>query len=374
MKVGVLGAGQLGQMLAQAGQSLDLEFVFYDHNPDACAGQVGELIVGEFDDQQKLTAFAQQVDVVTVEFENVPIAALNHVARMVPVFPDPSAFKVAQDRLTEKQFFTSLNILTPDFYAIDSAAGLVDLLVSHKEPLILKSRRLGYDGKGQVSLDKATNALEAWALLGQVPAIAEQRIKFKREVSIVAVRSQSGDTRYYPLIENVHENGILKRSRVNLYDGLQAKAEQYVHQVLTALNYVGVLAFEFFDVDGELVANEIAPRVHNSGHWTIEGASTSQFENHLRAILNKPLGDTQVAALCVMYNIIGSKPDLALLQKVPDTYLHYYGKVERPGRKLGHVTLKASTEQNAIAVQQILEGRSQSDLLDAVVHHIHKVL
>jgi 5-(carboxyamino)imidazole ribonucleotide synthase len=190
--------------------------------------------------------------------------------------------------------------------------------------------------------------------LGGVPLIAEQCMQFSREVSVIAARSRSGDINFYPLTENLHEGGILRRSQVSVHDPLQGIAEEYVQRVLKELDYVGVLAFEFFDCDGELVANEIAPRVHNSGHWTIEGAATSQFENHLRAMLDWPLGDTNVRARCVMYNIISEMPEPARLLEVPDIHLHFYGKEPRPGRKLGHVTLWGTTEENALAVEEIL--------------------
>lgn len=355
MRIGVLGAGQLGRMLALAGYPLGLEFVFYDHNPEACAAALGTLVRGEFDDKAQLTAFAQQVDLVTVEFENIPLAALEHVAQFVPVYPSPRAVSAAQDRLDEKQLFRSLGIPTPEFYAVDNAASLTDAMVRHNDTLIAKSRRFGYDGKGQLVLDSAIAASEAWDILGGVPLIAEQRMQFEREVSIIAVRSRSGDTGFYPLTENLHKQGILRRSQVSVHDPLQATAEDYAQRVLRELDYVGVLAFEFFDCNGKLVANEIAPRVHNSGHWTIEGAATSQFENHLRAILDWPLGDTSVRARCVMYNVIGEMPDPASLLKVPDIHLHYYGKEPRPGRKLGHITLWGSTEENAIAVEKMLD-------------------
>jgi len=356
MRIGVLGGGQLGRMLALAGYPLGLEFVFYDHNPQACAAALGTLVLGEFDDTEKLTAFAQQVDLVTVEFENIPLAALEHVAQFVPVYPGPRAVSAAQDRLDEKQLFQSLGIPTPEFYTADNAESLADTLASHNDTLIVKSRRFGYDGKGQLVLDSATAASKAWETLGGVPLIAEQRMQFQREVSIIVVRSRSGETGFYPLTENLHKQGILRRSQVSVHDPLQAMAEDYAQRVLAELDYVGVLAFEFFDCNGELVANEIAPRVHNSGHWTIEGAATSQFENHLRAILDWPLGDTSVRARCVMYNVIGEMPDPASLLKVPDIHLHYYGKAPRPGRKLGHITLWGSTEENALAVEKMLDA------------------
>ena len=368
MRIGVLGGGQLGRMLALAGHSLGLEFVFYDRDPLACAGSVGDLVVGEFDDEVRLTAFAKQVDLVTVEFENIPLAALRHVAQLVPVYPNPDAISTAQDRVVEKQLFKSLGIPTPEFHAVDSVHSLSEILNRYNKKFIVKSRRFGYDGKGQMPVDSSSSANDAWDSLGGVPLIAEQHIKFNREVSIIAARSHSGDLRFYPLIENVHEKGILKRSKVSLHDPLQSTAEDYVRRVLEKLDYVGVMAFEFFDCDGELIANEIAPRVHNSGHWTIEGASISQFENHLRAILNWPMGDTSVRALCTMYNIIGSQINVEQLLKIPDVHLHWYGKAPRPGRKLGHVTLWGSTVQNALAVEEIINKQHGSSSLDTVVH------
>ena len=288
MKIGVMGGGQLGRMLALTGYSLGLEFVFYDPDPSACAAPLGKLVTGEFDDVKQLNAFMQQVDVVTVEFENIPRTTLEYVSRRVPVFPSPHAVGAVQDRVDEKQLFQILGIPTPKFYAIDSPQSLADAFVEHNDTLILKSRRLGYDGKGQSKLDSATAAGEVWTALGGVPLIAEQRMQFQRELSIIAVRNFSGDISFYPLTVNIHGQGILLRSEVSVNDPMQGRAEDYVRRVIQELDYVGVMAFEFFDCNGELVANEVAPRVHNSGHWTIEGATTSQFENHLRAILDWP--------------------------------------------------------------------------------------
>ena len=374
MKIGVLGGGQLGRMLAQAGQQMDLQFVFYDRNPQACAAELGTLIVGEFDDREKLMSFAKQVDVVTVEFENIPQATLEYVSQFVAVYPGPGAVGAAQDRLQEKQMFKSLDIPTPEFYEVNDAESLAQIATLHNGSLILKSRRFGYDGKGQLLLESPEFAGKAWAALGGVPLIAEQRISFSREVSLIAARNRSGETAFYPLTENFHEQGILKRSQTRLHDPLQQKAEDYALRVMKNLDYVGVMGFEFFDCNGDLVANEIAPRVHNSGHWTIEGAATSQFENHLRAVLDMPLGNTAVHAICVMYNIIGEAPDINMLQKVPDAHVHYYGKTPRPGRKLGHVTLMGSTVQNALAVEDILNGCLDSGLVKTVVHRERRAI
>ena len=358
MKIGVLGGGQLGRMLALAGYPLGLEFVFYDQNPQACAGALGDLLVAEFDDYDSLTAFAQQVDLVTVEFENIPLAAMQHVARYAPVYPNPSAISAVQDRLQEKQMINSLGIPTAGFYAVDSAEALAEAMASHKAPLVVKSRRFGYDGKGQLLLESADDAARAWQALGEVPLIAEHRVDFQRELSIVAARNHGGEVKFYPLTENLHQQGILKRSKVSLDDGLpddlQECAQDYAGRVMKELDYIGVLAVEFFHCDGDLVANEIAPRVHNSGHWSIEGAATSQFENHLRAILDWPLGDTSLRASCVMFNIIGEKPDVDLLLRIPKAHLHDYGKTPRPGRKLGHVTLWEPGEQSVLALADML--------------------
>lgn len=368
MKIGVLGGGQLGRMLALAGYPLGLEFVFYDRDPQACAAPLGELIVGEFDDKAQLTAFAKQVDLVTVEFENIPQAALELVAELVPVYPDPRAVVTAQDRLAEKKLFESLGIPTPGFDVVENAESLAAIAARYNYELVVKSRRFGYDGKGQLLLESSDDVAKVWDALGEVPLIAEQRMQYSREVSLIAVRNGSGETAYYPLIKNFHKQGILSRSQVILHDPLQNKAQEYAQRVMEELNYVGVLAFEFFDCDGKLVANEIAPRVHNSGHWTIEGAVSSQFDNHLRAVLGWPLGDTSVRARCVMFNMIGEQPDIKMLLKVPDAHVHFYGKMPRAGRKLGHVTLWGSTEQNALAVDDILHGRLESGWIKAVLH------
>lgn len=339
MKVGILGAGQLGRMLALAGIPLGVDFVLYDSSPDACAANIGEFICADFNDKNKLTEFAKKVDVVTLEWENIPLSVLEHVAQYVPVYPSPRAVQIAQERLQEKTLFTKLGIPTPTYYAIESADELMATAIAHADHLVIKSRRFGYDGKGQARLSHADDAGNIWTDLGGVPLIAEQFVKFTREVSIIAARNPSGEVRYYPIAQNVHSNGILMQSRAVVNDPLQHKAEDYITRVLNELDYVGVLAFEFFDCAGELYANEIAPRVHNSGHWSIEGAVTSQFENHIRAILNWPLGDTTTRVDAIMYNLIGSMPNRDEVLTVCGAHLHDYGKETRPGRKLGHITL-----------------------------------
>lgn len=358
MKVGILGAGQLGQMLALAGYPLGLDFVFYDRDPNACAGRVGKVVLGEFGDYEKLTAFAQQVDIVTVEFENVPLSALKHVEQYVPVFPNPDAIKKAQDRLVEKQLFHSLGIPTPIFNAIYDVEALTAFATAQQDSLMLKSRQFGYDGKGQFVLHSPDQAEQAWMELGGVPLIAEEYVSFAREVSIVAVRSQEADIRFYPLTENLHKQGILRVSRPIINDDLQSAAEQYIQMVMEKLEYVGVLAFEFFVCGDSLLANEIAPRVHNSAHWTIEGAISSQFENHLRAVLNWPLGDTSLEGDVVMYNLIGEHPELSALLNISDLHVHLYGKEARSGRKVGHVTVCGEGVKYASMLERVLRGFS----------------
>jgi 5-(carboxyamino)imidazole ribonucleotide synthase len=354
MKIGVLGAGQLGRMLALAGIPLGIEFVFYDNKPQSCAAGLGKFICAEFSDQQKLSEFADQVDVITLETENVPIATLEFVINKAPVFPGSDAVAVTQDRIREKEFFNRLGIPTARYFQVDTGSALRQIATQHKHTLMIKSRRFGYDGKGQMQLDHPDQANTIWQCLGQQPLIAEQRIAFNREVSIISVRRQSGEMCFYPLVENYHLDGILFRSHSQKNDPRQALAEEYAQRVMQALNYVGVLTIEFFDCDGELVANEIAPRVHNSGHWSIDAATTSQFENHLRAILNLPLGETSLEREFVMYNIISRMPDKSALLAIKGLHLHDYAKSSAMKRKLGHITLCNPTEKECSVVERIL--------------------
>jgi 5-(carboxyamino)imidazole ribonucleotide synthase len=313
--VAVIGGGQLGRMLALAGIPRGLSFRFLDPSPDAPAREVGELLVGEYDDPELLDRLADGAAAVTYEFENVPVAA----ARRVDAVPSAAALEASQDRLVEKQLFRRLGIPT---------ARIDDEVETF--PAILKTRRLGYDGKGQRLVETRP---------GTVPGhVLEERVAFDRELSLLAVRGRDGDTRFWPLVENVHEDGILRTSRAPAEGAPQAEAEDYATRLLDELGYVGVLALELFDAGGSLLASEFAPRVHNTGHWTIEGSATSQFENHLRAILGLPLGDT-ASRPSVMINLIGTVPRAEDVLAVPGAHLHLYGKEPRPGRKLGHVTL-----------------------------------
>ena len=345
MKVAVIGAGQLGRMLALAGYPLGVRCEFYDRAADTPGGQVGPIVTGEFDDGTRLAGLAARADVVTFDWENVPVASLEPLARLAPVYPQPAALAVAQDRLLEKTLFRDLGIPTPPFAPVDLRQDLEAAIGRIGLPGILKTRRFGYDGKGQARIRTRADAATAWAALGGEPLIYEGFVRFSREVSLVAARSTKGEVAYYPLAENAHEHGILSVTRAPYRaPALQRAAERHMRAVLDRFRYVGVLAIEFFVEDGRLVANEMAPRVHNSGHWTIEGAETSQFENHLRAILGLPLGATTARGYAAMLNFVGRMPDRARALAVPGLHLHDYGKSEaRPGRKLGHATVVAPT-------------------------------
>lgn len=345
MKVGVLGGGQLARMLALAGHSLGLEFTFLCPARDACAAPLGEHLRADFGDESALARLAERADVVTFEFENVPAQAVEFLSERVPVHPSAAALGVAQDRLREKRLFGELGIPVPPFAAVES---LEDFVAAAKDiglPCVLKTRTQGYDGKGQVVIRSSRELESAWKRLAGVPSIVEAFAPFERELSVIAVRGRNGETAFYPLAENTHRDGILRLSVSRPGDAMQAQAEGYAQRLLDELAYVGVLALELFQVGDELLANEFAPRVHNSGHWTIEGAETSQFQNHLRAILGWPLGSTAPTGHAAMVNLIGTLPDPVPVLAEPHVHFHAYGKAPRPGRKLGHATLCASDQQ-----------------------------
>ena len=345
-------------MLGLAGIPLGQGFTFLEPAPDPPAGAVGEVIGAPYDDSEGLNAIAARCDVVTYEFENVPVAAARRIAERVPVLPGPQALEVAQDRLAEKSLFARMGIPTPRFVAANSSAELDTALREIGAPAIVKTRREGYDGKGQAAVSGSVDAAELWGRLGEVPLLVEERIDFDREVSILAVRSSSGATAFYPLIENLHRDGILRVSFAparGMDPGLQAHAERYATMLLESIDYAGVLAIEFFERNGGLLANEIAPRVHNSGHWTIEGAVCSQFENHIRAVLGLPLGSTATTGESVMVNLIGAVPQSPDLLRLRGAHLHLYGKAPRPGRKLGHVTL-VDADPAAVETAMALAG------------------
>jgi 5-(carboxyamino)imidazole ribonucleotide synthase len=345
MTVGIVGGGQLGRMLILAGIPLGLRFRVLDPAPDAATDVIAPRIVGEYDDYAALSEFVRGLDVATYEFENVPVATARWLADRVPVHPPPAALEIAQDRIAEKEFFVRSGIPVPEFCAVDSRQSFDAAVAAIGLPAVLKTRRFGYDGKGQAVLRTAAEAEAAWELLGGRPLILERLVPFDRELSILAVRSRDGSTAFFPLVENHHRNGILHCSRApaqNVSNDLQRQAEAHATSATGALDYAGVLAIEFFEVSGRLLANEMAPRVHNSGHWTIEGAVTSQFENHLRAVVGWPLGDTAAVGESWMANLIGTLPDAAVVAAAEGCHLHLYGKAPRPGRKLGHVTVTAN--------------------------------
>ena len=363
MRLGIIGGGQLGRMLALAAHPLGVHTRVLEPSERAPAATVAGHIVGPYDDAAALDRFADGLDVATYEFENVPVAAAERLAARVPVRPAPAALAASQDRLTEKTTFQDLTIPTAPFAAIDDAASLVAASERLGLPLVAKTRRMGYDGKGQAILRSADDAAHAWRELGEHPLIAEGFVRFDRELSVVAVRALDGEVRCYPLCENVHEGGILRRTTFpapRVSRDMQREAETYARRLLEHLDYVGVLALELFDVGGALLANEMAPRVHNSGHATIEGAETSQFENHVRAVCGLPLGAVDPVGHSVMINLIGSVPPLDDLLRAPGAHVHLYDKAPRPGRKVGHVTLRgddaAEVARRADALMKLVRG------------------
>lgn len=356
MTIGILGGGQLGYMLALAGYPLGLHFRFFDPSPEAPVGRIAPRVTADFNDEPALEKFANGLELVTYEFENVPVETVRFLAERVPVLPSEKALEVAQDRISEKTLFQELGIPTTEFVPV---AGRDDLDAAVKKiglPAILKTSRMGYDGKGQWHLRTSENVARAKSELpertaaseSRVPYILEKFVRFTRELSVIAVRARTGETAVYPLVENHHRGGILRLSLApapHLDPVVQRSAEQAARAVFDELKYVGVLAIEFFEQNGKLLANEMAPRVHNSGHWTIEGALTSQFENHLRAVVGLPLGSTLAIGCSAMLNLIGETPEAAEVLAIRDAHLHLYGKAARAGRKLGHVTLRASSSE-----------------------------
>lgn len=359
MKIGIIGGGQLGRMLALAGTPLGQQFAFLDPATDACAAALGEHLCAEYDDREQLKRIADSADVVTFEFESVPAETVAFLEQYVPVYPNAESLRIARDRWFEKSMFRELGIPTPEFADVLSQSDLDAAVQQIGLPAVLKTRTLGYDGKGQKVLRQPEDARDAFAELGSVPCILEGFVPFTGEVSLIAVRGRDADTRFYPLVHNTHEEGILRLSIASSEHPLQTQAENYAGRVLDKLNYVGVLAFEFFEVDGALKANEIAPRVHNSGHWTIEGAECSQFENHLRAIAGLPLGSTAKVGESAMLNFIGEVPPINQLTAIADCHPHHYGKAFKPGRKVGHATLRSANSASLQA--RIAEVRALTD-------------
>ncbi|MEP7312173.1 MAG: 5-(carboxyamino)imidazole ribonucleotide synthase [Pseudomonadota bacterium] len=362
MTIGVVGGGQLGRMLALAGYPLGLQFLFLDRTADTPAGQVAPILTGAFTDAALLDELARRSDVVTFDWENVSVDALRRIEAGTRIAPPLLALQTAQDRLLEKQLFAQLRIPTNRSLPIESLLELKAAVKTLGVPGVLKARRLGYDGKGQSVVRTTQDVEAAWSLLQGSPLLYEEFVPFDYEVSIIGARSTSGEIAIYPLNRNLHRDGILRMTRAPWHaPGVETAARRHLRRVLTHFDYVGVLTIEFFVRRGKLCANEIAPRVHNSGHWTIEGAVTSQFENHLRAILGLPLGDTAPLGHSAMLNLLGEMPDKAALLADKSLFLHDYGKTARPGRKLGHCTVVESTARRrdlrAAALLKRIESR-----------------
>ncbi|OOZ15036.1 5-(carboxyamino)imidazole ribonucleotide synthase [Solemya velum gill symbiont] len=344
MIIGIIGGGQLARMMALAGIPLGMRFIFLDPAEDACASALGEHLCGEYDDRELLNYMAEKADVVTYEFENVPASAIEYLNDKVGVAPSAEALATARDRLNEKNLFRELGIPTVPFATVDSFGDLQLAVEEIGLPAILKTRVFGYDGKGQVLLRDEADLQQAWDKLKAIPLILEGFASFQREISIVSVRGHDGEIRFYPLSENVHRDGILNTSESLPDDPKQSVAEEYARRTLERLDYVGVLAIEFFDMGKGLIVNEMAPRVHNSGHWTIEGALTNQFENHIRAVAKLPLGSTDADGYARMINFIGEIPEIHDLLSNETLHLHHYDKKPKPGRKVGHATYWSTTK------------------------------
>jgi 5-(carboxyamino)imidazole ribonucleotide synthase len=340
MTIGIVGAGQLGQMLALAGYPLGLDFLFVDRSADVPAGRVASVLTGDLSDPALLARLARRSDVLSIDWENVDVTALRRAAGRVRVAPPLRAIATAQDRILEKRAFVRLSIPTTRFAAVDTQHHLERAIDRIGLPGVLKTRRFGYDGKGQQIIRTASDIDTARETLGKAPLIYEELVPFEYEVSIIGARSRDGDIKVYPLSRNYHADGILRLTLAPWHQpALLRQAVASLRRILTAYNYVGVLAIEFFVKGTRLIANEMAPRVHNSGHWTIEGAVTSQFENHVRAVAGLPLGDPSPRGHAAMINLIGTMPPSASFLSEKGLHWHQYGKEPRSGRKLGHCTL-----------------------------------
>ena len=376
--VGILGGGQLARMLALSGAPLGLRLLVMDTVADACAGQFAPLLVGDYRDEAALAQFAGKVDVATFDFENVPAESAEWLAARVPVFPSPRALAVAQDRLAEKTLFRELGIPVPEFAAVSDRAGLDAALAAVGTPCILKTRRLGYDGKGQFRIRSLADANAAWEALGaqagKVGLIVEAFVPFERELSVVAVRGRDGEFRTWPLTWNWHVDGVLSASLApaRVEPALADTAIAHARRLAERLDYVGVFALELFCRDGVLLANELAPRVHNSGHWTLEGAETSQFQNHLRAVLGLPLGSTAMLGHACMLNWIGEMPEAGPVLAEPGGHWHDYGKEPRAGRKVGHATVRADNAlELAAALERIGQALGRQDQVAPPITVLH---
>lgn len=350
VNIGILGGGQLGRMLSLSAYPLGIATTVLDPTVRVSASKVCHQLQADYDDPAALKELVNRSDVVTYEFENIPEESLENVADEIAVYPPKQALEVSDDRLTEKRYFGNLGIETTEIRPIASESDLREAAKRLGLPLIVKTRRMGYDGKGQAHVERQVQISDAWDVLDGRESIAEAKVDFRRELSVLGVRGIDGSIRIYPIVENIHREGILVESRApapGLDGDLRKKARRYCRDILEDLDYVGILAVELFETDDGLLASEMAPRVHNSGHWTIEGTQTSQFENHIRAVAGLPLGSAEAVGHTRMLNIIGEHPDRNELLSYPDVHLHDYEKAPRPGRKIGHVTIQSDDPDRA---------------------------
>jgi len=353
-KIGVLGAGQLGRMLALAGYPLELDFHFYDTSGKPSVG-LGDITIDTKAklDNPELADFLKDVDVVTYEFEHLPLELTQYIEKHATLYPPSKSIEVCQNRAKEKALFKQLNIPTPNYHIVHNVDELKAAVEDLGCPVVTKTTTEGYDGKGQFVIRSADQCDEAWQAIGVNASgtnilIAEAFVNFQRELSIIAARSADDEMMVYPLAENDHHEGILRYSTApanRVKPEIAEQAKLYIKELMHELGHVGILTLELFETENGLVANEMAPRVHNSGHWSIEGARCSQFENHLRAIAGYPLGNTEAYGPTCMINIIAEKGDIQGIMSLPYAHVHLYGKEERPGRKLGHITVQADTQE-----------------------------
>ena len=358
MKIGILGGGQLAMMMIEKSRKHDIDFIVIDPSHKPPASRYVDCIESEFEDKKSLDKLVNECSVVTIDFENVPSDSLKYIEKYIDVFPCSYAVEVCQDRLKEKEIFNKNNIPTTEYKAVNNESDLLNAISDLGTDTILKSRKLGYDGKNQITM-KDTSIEKVWEKSGKVEAILEKKIDFKTELSIIGVCTKSGDTLFYPLVENFHKNGVLNISIAPYKDTeLQNKAESYHQKISKELNYVGVLVIEFFLTnDGELIANEMAPRVHNSGHWTNEGANISQFEAHIMAISGMSIEKIIVKGNSGMLNILSKMPDNEVIQNNSNMKLYNYGKSERLNRKLGHITLTCDNKETLISTLSGLKDK-----------------
>ena len=346
MRIGILGGGQLAMMMIQMSAKHNIDFIVVDPSDNPPASKYAQCIKSDYNDKDSLDRLINECDIVTIDFENVPSEALKYLEKKISVYPSSYAVEICQDRLKEKKIFNKHNIPTTEFHTVNSISDLSLAISILGTDSILKSRRLGYDGKNQITINKHS-AKEAWLLSGEAEAILEKKVDFKTEVSIIGVCPKSSDTIFYPLVENFHRDGILNLS-IAPYNNtkLQKLAESYHNKITKELNYTGVLVIEFFlDKSGSLIANEMAPRVHNSGHWTNEGANISQFEAHVMAIADINIKNILINGNSAMLNIISKMP-VNMLTNNNNYKLYDYGKSERLNRKLGHITVNNNDKKD----------------------------